>query len=120
EHVFTIDVRSRALQVQVTSGDTESAERALNELDSHERDRAGMRIAQAALDLERDDPEQAVAALAPVIAGSAPALVERWARVEAALLDAAARYRMGDRRAAEESLERALELAEPEGLLLPF
>jgi LuxR family maltose regulon positive regulatory protein len=120
EHVFTIDVRSRALQVQVRSSDTESAERALNELDSHERDRAGMRIAQAALDLERDDPEQAVAALAPVIEGSAPALVERWARVEAALLDATARDRLGDRHAAEESLKRALELAEPEGLLLPF
>ena len=63
---------------------------------------------------------QAVEALAPVIDGSAPALYERWARVEALLLDATARDRLGDRRAAEESLEAALELAEPEGLILPF
>jgi LuxR family maltose regulon positive regulatory protein len=120
EHVFTIDVRSRALQVQVRRGDTESAERALAELEPHERERGGILIARAALDLERDEPEQAVAALAPVVEGSAPALVERWARVEAVLLDATARDRLGDRRAAEESLERALDLAEPEGLLLPF
>jgi LuxR family transcriptional regulator, maltose regulon positive regulatory protein len=65
-------------------------------------------------------PEEAVEALAPVIDGSAPALYERWARVEALLLDATARDRLGDRRAAEGSLEAALELAEPEGLVLPF
>ena len=55
-----------------------------------------------------------------MIDGSAPALYERWARVEALLLDATARDRLGDRRAAEEALEAALELAEPEGLVLPF
>ena len=55
-----------------------------------------------------------------MIDGSAPALSERWARVEALLLDATARDRLGDRRAAEESLEAALELAEPEALILPF
>ena len=64
-----------------------------------------MRIAVAALELDKDDPEAAVEALAPVIDGSAPALYERWARVEALLLDATARDRLGDRRAAEESLE---------------
>ena len=36
------------------------------------------------------------------------------------LLDATARDRLGDPHAAEESLEAALELAEPEGLVLPF
>ena len=55
-----------------------------------------------------------------MIDGSAPALYERWARVEALLLEATASDRLGDRRAAEESLEEALELAEPEGLILPF
>jgi LuxR family maltose regulon positive regulatory protein len=55
-----------------------------------------------------------------VIDDSAPALYKRWARLEALILDAAARDRLDDRRAAEESLEAALELAEPEGLILPF
>ena len=36
------------------------------------------------------------------------------------MLDAIARDQLGDRRAAEASLERALELAEPEGIILPF
>jgi LuxR family transcriptional regulator, maltose regulon positive regulatory protein len=89
-------------------------------LSPEQRNRAGMRIALAALAVEQNSPEQAVEALAPVIDSSAPALYERWARVEALLLDATARDRLGDRRAAEESLEAALELAEPEGLMLPF
>ena len=120
KHVFTVDVRGRALQLRVRMGDTEAAQLALAGLSPEQRNRAGMRIALAALALEQDNPEQAVEALAPVIDGSAPALYERWARVEALLLDATARDRLGDRRAAEESLEAALELAEPEGLVLPF
>jgi len=119
-HVFTVDVRGRALQVRVRMGDTESARLALAGLSPEQLGRAGMRIALAALELEQDNPEQAVEALAPVIAGSAPALYERWARVEALLLDATARDRLGDRRAAEQSLEAALAIAEPEGLILPF
>jgi LuxR family maltose regulon positive regulatory protein len=120
EHVFTIDVRSRALQVRIRMGDLESAERALADMEPRDRERAGTWIARAALELEKDDPEQAVEALAHVIDGSAPALVERWARVEALLLDAVARDRLGDLSGTEQSLEEALELVEPEGLILPF
>jgi LuxR family maltose regulon positive regulatory protein len=39
---------------------------------------------------------------------------------EAQVLDALARAELGDPGAAEASLERALELAEPEGIVLPF
>jgi LuxR family maltose regulon positive regulatory protein len=79
-----------------------------------------IRIAVAALELGRDNPEGATEVLAPVLDGSAPALSQRWARAEALLLDATARDRLGDVRAAEESLEAALDIAEPEGLILPF
>ncbi len=120
EHVFTFEARARALQVRVRMGDTKAAQLALSDLSSDQRNRAVIRVALAALELEEDNPDQAVEALAPVIKGSAPALSERWARVEALLLDATARDRLGDRRAAEEALEAALALAEPEGLLLPF
>ena len=120
EHVFTIDVRGRALQVLVRMGDTDSAQVEIAALSPEERNRAGVRIALAALALEQASPEGAIEALAPVIDGSAPALYERWARVEALLLDATARDDLGDRHAAEESLEAALELTEPEGLILPF
>ena len=120
EHVFTVDARGRALQVRVRMGDTEAARLAIAALSPDQRNRAVIRIALAALALEEDNPDHAVAALAPVVDGSAPALSERWARVEALLLDATARDRLGDHRVAEESLEAALELAEPEGLVLPF
>ena len=120
EHAFTVDARGRALQVRVRKGDTEAARLALAGLSTDQRNRAVIRIALAALEIEEDNLDQAVETLAPVVDGSAPALSARWARVEALLLDATARDRLGDRRATEESLEGALELAEPEGLILPF
>jgi LuxR family maltose regulon positive regulatory protein len=120
EHVFKVDVRGRALQVRVRMGDSEAAQLELAALSLDQRDRAAVRIALAAMELEQDNPEGAAEALAPVLDGSAPALSQRWARAEALLLDATARDRLGDVRAAEESLEAALDLAEPEGLILPF
>jgi hypothetical protein len=54
--------------------------------------------------------------LEPVIDGSAKGLHPRWAAIEALLVDAAARDQLGDRRAAEASLEHALDVAEPEGV----
>ena len=120
EHVFTVDARGRALQVRVRTGDTAAARLALSGLTTDQRNRAVIRIALAALELEEGDPEAAIEVLTPVIDGSAPALSERWARTEALLLAATARDRLGDRGAAEEALEAALALAEPEGLILPF
>ena len=55
-----------------------------------------------------------------MLEGSAPALCETAAAIEALLYAAAAHWELGDVRAAEASLERALGLAEPEGMLLPF
>jgi LuxR family transcriptional regulator, maltose regulon positive regulatory protein len=119
-HVFSVDVRGRALQVRARMGDTESADAALASLSPEQRDRAGARIALAAVELEKDDPERAIEALAPVIKGSAPALHQHWARVEALLLVATARDRLGDGGAAEEALEAGLEISEPKGPILPF
>ena len=93
---------------------------ALAGLEPGQRDRAGMRIARRGAGAREGRPGTGGRGAGAVIEGSAPALHERWARVEALLLDATARDRLGDRRAAEESLEAALELAEPEGLILPF
>ena len=43
-----------------------------------------------------------------------------WPVIEALLFDAVAREQLRDRRGAEQSVERALEFAEPEGVMLPF
>ena len=84
------------------------------------RGRAEIRIAAAALELAEERAEQALDELRPVLEGSAPALCETAAAIEAQLYAAAAHWELGDVRAAEASLERALGLAEPEGMLLPF
>jgi LuxR family maltose regulon positive regulatory protein len=78
-----------------------------------------MRIAAAVLRLAQDDPRAATAAVAPVLDGSASVVWPVWL-VEAFLLEAIARDALGDASAAGRALERALDLAEPDGALLWF
>ncbi|HSD79349.1 MAG TPA: LuxR C-terminal-related transcriptional regulator, partial [Solirubrobacteraceae bacterium] len=120
QHPFTLDLRSRTLRTRVQLGQTAAVRAALENMDEPTRRRAGMRITAAAIDLAEGRPHDAVDELGPVIERSAQALYPRWATIEALLFDAAARERMGDRHAAETSLERALGVAEPEGIILPF
>ena len=61
----------------------------------------------------------AAAALAPVLDGSAPVAWQNGL-AQAYVLEAIARDSLGDSGAADRALERALDLAEPDGLLLPF
>jgi LuxR family maltose regulon positive regulatory protein len=119
-NALNVELRSRLLQTQVRVGETAAVRAALEAMPADERDRAGMRIAAAAVDLAEDDPEAAVDALAPVIERTASALHPSWAAVDASLLDAVARDALGDRSGAERSIERALDLAEADGILLPF
>ena len=119
-HPYAMEVRGRALRAQVQLGETTAVRSALGEMSGDSRGRAEIRIAAAALELAEERPEQALDELRPVLEGSAPALCETAAAIEALLYAAAAHWELGDVRAAEASLERALGLAEPEGMLLPF
>jgi LuxR family maltose regulon positive regulatory protein len=112
-------MRSHALQVLVRLGQTERVEAALGEMNDQERDPAFMRAVTAVLRLASDDPQAATVALEPAIAGSAPPGTPIL-QVEALLLEAVARGVLGDRAAAQHALERALDLAEPDRLLMPF
>ena len=85
-----------------------------------DRDPAEVRIPAAAIHLAEGSPERAIELLAPVAERSVESLIPTWAAIHALLFDAAAREEIGDRRDAEAALERALDLAEPEGLILPF
>jgi LuxR family maltose regulon positive regulatory protein len=69
--------------------------------------------------LAQDHPKAATAALAPVVDGSVSGLHPVWI-VEAFLLEAIARDVLSDPGAAGRALERALDLAEPDGVLWPF
>ena len=71
------------------------------------------------LRLAQDNPHAAIAALAPVLDGSAPIPWPGWL-VQPFLLEAIARDALGDPAAAGRALERALDLAEPDGVLIMF
>ena len=120
EHPLSVAARARLLQTLARIGELDAARASLAEISDQERGTATMRIAAAAIHLAESEPEQALSVLAPVIEGVAPAVDRSYAGTEAQLLDAVAREQLGDTYAAETSLERALELAEPEGILLPF
>jgi LuxR family maltose regulon positive regulatory protein len=120
DHLLTIESRGRMLEAQVRVGEAGAAAGALAEITESERDRAELRITAAAIALAEGACEEALDAVAPVIEGKARALHPAWAPVEALLFDAAARDALGDGSAAAASIERALELAEPDGIILPF
>jgi LuxR family transcriptional regulator, maltose regulon positive regulatory protein len=118
-HPLARPLRAWLVQTLVRLGETADAEQVLAGLGDRDRDRGEMRIAAAALRLARDDPHAATVALAPVLDGSARVGWRSWL-VEAFLLEAIARDALGDPAAAGHALERALDLAEPDGALLWF
>ena len=113
--------RARAMLVYilVRLGDTERAEQILAGFGDQDRERGEIRTAAAALRLAQDDPRAATAALAPVLDGSASALPWGWLP-HAFLLEAIAQDALGETAAAGRALERALDLAEPDGALFLF
>jgi LuxR family maltose regulon positive regulatory protein len=118
-HMLLTPTRALLLLTLVRLGDVERAEQKLAGLGDRDRDHGEMRIAYAVLRLAQDDPRAATAAVAPVLDGSAPVIWSAWL-VEAFLLEAIARDALGDRGSADRALERALDLAEPDGALLWF
>jgi LuxR family maltose regulon positive regulatory protein len=120
EHALARRLRSHTLQALVRLGQTERAELAVAELAPAERDSAEIRNAVAVLRLARGDPAAASTALGPVIDGAAPLRDAHLWDVQAFLLEATARDALGDAGGARRALERALDLAKPEGLVFPF
>jgi LuxR family transcriptional regulator, maltose regulon positive regulatory protein len=116
---LTRPVRAWLLHALVRLGETGLAEQVLAGLGEQERDRGEIRITTAVLRLAQDDPYAAMAALAPVLDGTARVGWRTWL-VEAFLLEAIARDTLGDGGAVGRALERALDYAEPDGALLWF
>src|SRR6516162_3817430 len=111
--------RSFVVQTLVRLGETDRAEQALAALGDQDRDGGAMRTGLAVLRLAQGDPRAAIAALAPVLDGSAPVPWPGWL-AQALLLEAIARDAVGDGGAAASALESALDLAEPDGALFWF
>ncbi|HVT67617.1 MAG TPA: AAA family ATPase, partial [Trebonia sp.] len=112
----------RTFQAQILArlGETDAAQRILREFGGDDPERVELRIPTAVLCLARDDPRGAAAALAPVLDGSASSVWSGARPVQAFLLEAIARDRLGDPAAADRALERALAEAEPDRALLWF
>src|SRR6266702_625691 len=118
-HYLVTAARAWQLLALVRLGETGQAEQALAGLGEQDRDRREIRTAVAALRLTQDDPRAATTALAPALDGSTPVTFPTL-HVQSYLLEAIARDALGDPGAAERALERALDLAEPDGMLLGF
>jgi LuxR family maltose regulon positive regulatory protein len=111
--------RTFLVHALVRLGETERAGQLLAGLGDQDRELGQVRTGLAALRLAQDNPHAAIAALAPVLDGSAPVPWPAWL-VQPFLLEAIARDALGDEGAAASALERALDLAEPDGVLTVF
>ncbi|WP_052440890.1 LuxR C-terminal-related transcriptional regulator [Streptacidiphilus anmyonensis] len=100
-------------------GATAEAHTILDAVDAELSGSAEIHDARAVAHLADGDPAAALAALAPVLDATAPA-VHVASVVEGHALAALAHRARGEQQAAEQAVERALALAEPQRLLLPF
>ncbi|HEX3957031.1 MAG TPA: LuxR C-terminal-related transcriptional regulator [Trebonia sp.] len=119
EHALRMRVTGSAVATQARLGDPERARATLAALDSRHHASPEIRNAAAVIRLAEHDPAAARRELQPVFTRTAPVL-PNLTLVEAHLLDALACAGLGDRAAARQALEQALNLAEPDRLILPF
>jgi LuxR family maltose regulon positive regulatory protein len=119
QHIVATRAQKLKLELLVRIGETDLVQRALDEMDEESRTAGVMRVVDAKLRLAQDDPEGAAAALEPIFAGASSLDNPHW-EIEARLVRASAEDALGDAGASSRALERALDLAEPDGLLLPF
>jgi LuxR family maltose regulon positive regulatory protein len=116
---LALHLRCATLHARLTLGQTDAVRTGLAGLSGAERGSGEARTVLAALALADADPQAALAALAPVLEGSAPVHHET-VLVRALVFAALAHDRVGDGAEAEVAVERALDLAEPDGLVMPF
>jgi LuxR family maltose regulon positive regulatory protein len=112
-------MRTRMVHALAQAGQVDRAAAVLAGLGEAERASPEIHTAAAAVQLAQGHPRAAADALAPILDGSVPGA--RGVRMTTALLlEATARDALGDRAAAGCALERALDLAESTGILVPF
>ncbi len=128
EHLRSQLVSSLALASQVTGwmlatqarlGMPGLARACLAALDDERASAGEVGNACAVICLAEGDPAGALRAVQDVLDGTAP-VIHDFTVVEACLLGALAHRELGDQRAANQAAERALGLAEPDRLILPF
>jgi LuxR family transcriptional regulator, maltose regulon positive regulatory protein len=119
QHALASQVTGWKLATQARLGMKGEARSALAALTDEEANAGEIRNARAVTSLAGNDPAAALGALREVLDGTASA-VGVVTVIEAHLLAARAHRALGDQRAANTATERALALAEPDRLVLPF
>jgi len=119
-HYLIPRIRALLLRSLLRLGQTKRAGLFLAGLSGAERERGEVRVAAAEVELALGNPSAALAELAALQKG--PDSGDFWGfwQVRAGVLEAVARDALGDPEAAATALERALDLAEPDGALAPF
>jgi LuxR family transcriptional regulator, maltose regulon positive regulatory protein len=118
-HALASQVTGWMLATQARLGQAGQARASLAALPDERANLGELRNACAAICLVEGDPAGALDALAEVLDGTAP-VIGYVTVVETQLLAALAHRALGDQRAANTATERALALAEPDRLVLPF
>jgi LuxR family transcriptional regulator, maltose regulon positive regulatory protein len=118
-HAWAVRMRVARLRALIRLGETDRVEQSIDEMDDDLRATPEMRVILAELRLAQDDPAGAAAAIAPIVDGALDVRAPLF-EIQALLLEAIARDALRDPVAASRALERALDLAEPDGLLAMF
>ena len=118
-HAMTSQVTGWMLATQARAGMPSQACASLEALTDERANAGEIRNARAVICLIEGHPAAALDALAKVLDGAAP-VVGYVTLVETQLLAGLAHRELGDQRAANQAAERALGLAEPDRLVLPF
>jgi len=118
-HALASQVTGWLLATQARAGRPGEARAWLAALDDERASWGEVGNARAVISLIEGDPAAALAAVQDVLDGAAP-VIGYVTVVEAHLLAGLAHRELGDQRAANQAAERALTLAEPDRLVLPF
>jgi LuxR family transcriptional regulator, maltose regulon positive regulatory protein len=118
-HALASQVTGWMLATQARAGMPGAARACLAALDDERAGSGEVGNARAVICLAEGDPAGALGAVRDVLDGAAP-VIGYVTVVEAHLLAGLAHCELGDQRAANHAAERALALAEPDRLVLPF
>jgi LuxR family maltose regulon positive regulatory protein len=118
-HALASRVTGWMVAAEARLGMSAQARARLAALDDERAGSGEIRNARAVICLAEGDPAGALGAVRDVLDGTAPAIGDVTV-VEALLLAGLAHRGLGDQRAANQVAERAVALAEPDRLILPF
>jgi LuxR family maltose regulon positive regulatory protein len=118
-HALASQVTGWMLATQARGGQPGEARASLVALDDERAGSGEIGNARAVICLAEGNPAAALAAAQDVLDGTAPVIGDVTV-VETHLLAGLAHRELGDQRAANQAAERALGLAEPDRLVLPF